>query len=441
MNERLQAGFGKVSITPSYPVPLRGYGKSEERLHQSVNEPIYAICIALSDGEESLLLVNLDLTDLTDEMSLRIHDEVEKKLGIPFQNVLLNTAHNHSSPDLHCTLECMDRYREEFVENVVKAARLALEDLTPATVMIGAEHVKGWNFVRQYLLSNGTYGGDNFGDFRNNTILGHETEADDWMQAIRFVREEKKDIVLVGWQAHPHRVPSSDPSILSSDLINPLRNITEERCGVQVAFFQCCGGNINSDSRIPEENRSLDYYEVGKGLAEGLCGILGKMRPVKSGKIRTAMKTFVGEVNHSWDHKVKDAETVLEYWKNCTEPRQARLFANSYGFNSVYHAMYVIKRSTMPKTLSGKIGAVSFGDVCLVWSPYELHDTTGIYLRATSPFEMTFALGYTNGFGSYMPTIKGFTHGGYGCDICEFPAGTTEKLTNEMIEQMIAVKE
>jgi hypothetical protein len=440
MENQLKAGFGKVSITPSYPVPLRGYGKSEERFHQSVNEPIYAICIALSDGEEKLLLVSLDLTDLTDEMSLVLHEKIEEKFGIPFQNVLLNTAHNHSSPDLHCTLPCMDTYREEFAENVLTAVSLALQDLSDTALSIGSKRVKGWNFVRQYLLSNGTYGGDNFGDFINNTIIGHETEADDLMQAIRFVRGEKRDIVLVGWQAHPHRVPSSDPSILSADLIGPLRDITEEKCNVLVCFFQCCGGNINSDSRIPEENRSLDYYEVGKGLAEGLCGILNEMRPVKSGEIRSSMKTFVGEVNHAWDHKVKDAETVLEYWKTCSVPRQARLFANSYGFHSVYHAMYVIKRSQMPETLSGKIGAVSFGDVCLVWSPYELHDTTGMYLRDTSPFEMTFALGYTNGFGSYMPTIKGFVHGGYGCDICEFPAGTTEKLTDEMIAEIVKVK-
>ena len=87
-----------------------------------------------------------------------------------------------------------------------------------------------------------------------------------------------------------------------------------------------------------------------------------------------------------------------------------------------------------------EIGAVSFGDVCIAWAPNELYDTTGMYVKATSPFEMTFVCGYTNGAGCYMPTIKAFHHGGYGCDICHFPAGETEKLTNRLVEIVTDMK-
>jgi hypothetical protein len=95
----------------------------------------------------------------------------------------------------------------------------------------------------------------------------------------------------------------------------------------------------------------------------------------------------------------------------------------------------------MPATFTYNIGAVSFGDVCIVWAPNELYDTTGKYLKASSPFEMTFVCGYTNGSGCYMPTIKAFQHGGYGCDTCRFGAGVTEKMTTELLEQILKVKE
>ena len=115
--------------------------------------------------------------------------------------------------------------------------------------------------------------------------------------------------------------------------------------------------------------------------------------------------------------------------------------ANELGFNSVYHANAIIRRYSMPKTHSYKIGAISFGDVCIAWTPNELYDVTGKYLKASSPFEMTFVLGYTNGTHGYMPNIKAFAHGGYGCDTCRFPAGVTEKLTGVLLEQIVKVKE
>ena len=54
---------------------------------------------------------------------------------------------------------------------------------------------------------------------------------------------------------------------------------------------------------------------------------------------------------------------------------------------------------------------------------------------------MTFISGYTNGSEGYMPNIKAYAHGGYGCDTCRFPAGVTEKLTNALLEEILKVKE
>ena len=65
-----------------------------------------------------------------------------------------------------------------------------------------------------------------------------------------------------------------------------------------------------------------------------------------------------------------------------------------------------------------------------------------MYLKASSPFEMTFVCGYSNGQGhGYMPNIKAFAHGGYGCDICRFGPGVTEMLANEMLGLILEVKE
>ena len=440
MSIQLKAGYGKVDITPSFSTPLRGYGNTEKRMHDTVLDPIYSICVAINDGEKTLLAYKLDLTGFPDEMVALCREELKNKYGIDAEYILFNSTHNHSSPDLQSPLECIANYKPILAKQMIEAASLAIADLDNASVTIGAGHVKGLNFVRRYLLSNWTYGGDNFGDFKNNTIVSHETEVDDLMQAVRFVRENKKDIVIVNWQGHPHLTGGSRRLDLSSDLVEYFRRNAEAENDVFVSFYQGCGGNLNSHSRIPEEQIYMDHTKHGEQLAKGLTSILENMRPVMSGKIRASMTIFEGPINHSLDHRVEDAQKVQDLWKKSTVPGEATQLALQLGFNSVYHAGAVIYRSKMPETFTYNIGAVSFGDVCIAWAPNELYDTTGKYLKATSPFEMTFVCGYTNGAGCYMPTIKAFAHGGYGCDTCRFGPGVIEKMTGEILNRILDVK-
>ena len=250
----------------------------------------------------------------------------------------------------------------------------------------------------------------------------------------------KKDIVMVNWQAHPHRTGGSAKLDLASDLVDVFRNKVEEEHDVLCAFYQGCAGNLTSHSRIPGEKRKPSYISVGEGLAEGIKPILASMRPVKTDKIRIFREEYEGEVNHHTDHLVPLASEVMDFVKTAKDLSEAREFAKSKGFNSTYHANAIVRRSKMPKTEILNIGAVSIGDVCIAYTPNEPYDEVGMHVRATSPFEMTFVLGYTNGRGGYMPTIKAFHHGGYGCDICHFPAGETEKLTNRLIEIVTELK-
>jgi hypothetical protein len=400
-----------------------------------------AICVAISDGENTLLMYHMDQTSFPDDLVKICKEKIDSLYHIPAQNILFNSTHTHSAPALTTKHESIERYREELCDSLLSLVAPALEDLAPVTVKIGSGEVLGLNYVRRYLLSDGSYGGDNFGDFKNNTILAHETEADHIMQAVRFVREGKKDIVMVNWQAHPHRTGGGGKrKDLSSDLIWHFRDTVEQEHNVLFSFFQGCAGNVNSHSRKEGENFNQDHVKVGQALAAGLAPILDNMRPVKSGKIQTSMTTFVAPVNHAWDDRVEDAQKVKALFEK--EGRDvATVLANELGFNSVYHANGVINRSKMPETHSYQIGALSFGDVCIAWTPNELYDVTGTYLKGTSPFEMTFVLGYTNGTHGYMPNIKAFAHGGYGCDTCRFGPGVTEQLTNTLLDQILKVKE
>ena len=450
MQVQMKAGFARTDITPPYSIPLGGYGNSFNRMSQVVLDPLFSSCVAISDGDTAALFFHLDLCGFNNECVAFCKAAISQRHGIPEDNIFFTVTHTHSAPDLQSEMECIKTYIEEILQpRLVALAVDALDDLDDATLSIASGKTENLNFVRRYLLSNGTYGGDNFGDFKNNTIVAHETDADPTMQVVRWNRANKKDIVMVNWQSHPHRTGGSKAFDLSSDLLYHFRLVAEEENDVLFAFYQGCAGNINSHSRIPEENTPAfsdpsthrDYIAHGHRLAKAFAAILPTARPVKAGKIVSAGKIFEGPVNHATDCLVDKATEVETLWKN-KQADEARALALEYGFNSVYHCFAVIRRSVMPMTHAYRIGAISIGDFGFVYAPNELYDTTGIYLKASSPFEMTFVCGYTNGTGNgYMPTAKAFAHGGYGCDTCKFPSGTAEILTNELFGLLTEVYE
>ena len=436
---QLKAGYAKADITPAFPVPLGGFGNSQFRIHDSVETPICAVCVAISDGYNALLLYHLDLVGLTDPIVNACKKGIFEATGVPEDNILLNVTHTHSAPDLRSSLDSIREYTAFLQDTIIGLAAPALADLANTELQIGSARLENLNFVRRYLLSDGSYGGDNFGDFKNNTISAHETEADNLMQAVRLVRQEKKDIVLVNWQAHPHPMGGSKRTFLTSDIVGKFRAKAEEEHPILFSFYQGCAGNINSHSRVPGEGYDRDPEATSSALAAGLSQVLAAMRPVKSGPVKASTDIFCAPINHEFDHRVEDAKKVLAKWEG-KSPLDARDYALSLGFNSVYHANAVIRRSQMADSLSYRIGAVSFGDICIVWAPNELFDATGMFLKSVLPFEMTFACGYTNGSHGYMPTRRAFHHGGYGCDTCNYPAGTTEDLMQAMYRQGIAVR-
>lgn len=447
MSVQLKAGFATRDITPSYSVPLGGYGSSDGRMSQTNLDPLFVSCVAVCDGENTALFYQIDVTDILNEDIAFCRAEIFKKYGIPSENIFITATHTHSAPDENNPQECVKRFLAEMDEAIVEAAGEAIADLEEAEMYIGKGKTEGLNYVRRYLLSDGSYGADNFGDFKRNEIIGHEDEPDEEMQVLRFKRTTKKDILMVNWQSHPHRTGGFRAPNLSSDLIHHFR-VSVEKAGFHFAYFQGCAGNLNPFSRLRSEDmvqnphytddNKRGHEHHGKKLAQACFEILPGLRKIKSGKIHTCATALTEAVNHDWDHRVPDAEKVMEQF-NAGKDAEAKKLVQEFGFNSVYHAMYVIKHASFPETMTIPVGAVSIGDFAFTGTPNELFDTTGKYVKATSPFEMTFVCAYTNGshYGAYLPTIKAFAHGGYGCDTCCFRAGIAEKVANTLIRCLV----
>ena len=89
----LTVGIASIDITPSWPVPLGGYGARQGKLCDGVHDPIFARALWLDDGETHVAIIATDLIG----SSRTLRDDIQRRLGGNVR-VILTATHNHSGP-------------------------------------------------------------------------------------------------------------------------------------------------------------------------------------------------------------------------------------------------------------------------------------------------------------------------------------------------------
>ena len=432
---KLYAGFARADISPLESVPLSGYGKSSKRMSDSVSEPLYANCLALSDDQGSTaIVIVMDLGNMYAPLP-SYRQDVADAVGLPVEKVQFCCTHTHSAPHLsNDEQESIPRYCQLLRQKLVESAVQAMADRREATLSSASIATESLNFVRRYVMLDGSFAGDNYGD---HTIgyAGHESEPDRVLQVVRFAREGAKDIIMTNFQGHPHRASGSKKLNCTSDLVYWCRKELEDILDCHALYFNGASGNVNCHSRIKEENIQPDYITHGKALAHYALDALKQQHPVEGGLVQTSKKIYVGRCNHTEDHKVEDAKLVVARWNAGATSKECRI-GYEHLFNSPYHASSVITKAERPETMDVELNAISFGGVSMVFAPFELFSDLGAAIKAGSPFDTTFVCCYANKIFSYMPTQLGFDHGGYGPNQCRFMPGTGEILVAEFTDML-----
>lgn len=390
----LQVGFGRADITPDFKMPLQGYPNPADRIFNRVLDPIYATCIAFSDGETTVLLYTLDLTDSCWEAVVLAKADIQKETGVPFENIMASCTHNHSSPSFTDAANPVNK--EKYVDllrtRMLAAAQDAIADLKTAQLYTGSIIAENLNAIRHYTLADGGVAGDNFGEKDGMVYTGHVGKPDQQLQVVRITREGGKDIVLGNWQAHPHRTGGANKLDLSADIVAPMRTYVEENANCHFAYFSGAGGNMNSTSRIAGENSALNYVDHGIELGQYACLALTDMTPVASGKVQIL------------------AQEYAPLAKNNDKPGQ-------------------------PVNMN----VISIGDVAFAVVPYEMFSQNGQFVKENSPFAMTFLATVANINGGYVPSEMNYEYNGmesYEATKCYYRKGAGEELAQQYVNML-----
>ena len=391
----LSVGFGRADITPSEPVPMGGL--HEVRISEGVKDRLYATCVAFTDeNDNTMILFSIEALYAYDVMLFGAA-KITKETGVPISNIMIGTTHSHASPDVtkSATYPAIERYNEYLQDQMVEAAKQALADRKPAKMQFTTVQPENINSIRHYIMSDGSYAGDNFGSFGGGrTIVGHVREVDNNLQLVKFVREGGKDIIMMNWQGHPSGHGDHRYQIMSWACT--VTNAVEEALDVHCMYVMGASGNVNNNSRIAEEKVYKTYEERAVALAKYVINA----------------KDYV------------DAETgpvqVLAQSAEC--------YAKGGG-----------------SATKVDLDVYAIGDLAIAAAPYEMYCENGEAVKEKSPFKMTFVSSCTNGRGSYIPSISTWDYNEkpdvvYGISKTQYEPGAAEILENTFVSMLNELK-
>ena len=384
-----QVGWGRVDVTPderNFPegvtgINLAGNFDTATRISTGTRTPedrLYVTAVAVSDGKQTNVVMTTDFIRVPTAWSDTVQEICYEKYGLPHECLSISATHTHSAPDIgdaqgprqpvkQCSSDPGSKnywYYLVWRDSVVEAVGQALEDLSPVEeTKIGTTNVPGVNWVRHWRVKVNTTGHMNGVNFTTDGAAnkGYVRDADQELQVVRFVREGKKDVVMLNFQAHPTSFGGSGGNLLiSADWCGVLYRTLEasdEDC--LAAFYQGAAGNImytcNMNSVKEKWNPATDIYDHGKKLADHAMEVMEHMTTVKTDVVKSQRQQFIA-------------------------------FERDY---------------TVTREIEQDV--VTIGDsIAICTAGYEMYDSTGMYVKENSPYEVTFIIENAQGH-EYMP--------------------------------------
>jgi len=448
------AGFARIDITPPIGTPLAGY--YHRRVSDGVRDPLYARCLAVSDGKNRALVLSIDNLHLCQSVFQKTRETIARKTGLPIGSVFLACTHTHTGPvtyipadlasgGLNMNMKVEDTELVNLsnmmtAERCADAGLTALADLAPATILMGRGEAKGISFIRRYRMKDGTVrtnpGANNP---KIDCALG---EPDEQLQLVRFVREGKPQIALVNFQCHPDTISGSKISAdwpgLSCGYLEGAMNGSV--CAIFLNGAQGDTNHIKTDVKPGEVvPRHYDMaHHMARTVAGAALAVWGKCSKVEAGAVSAGVFDVDVEPNKGTDEELKTAAKYVELHKT---GRGSEIPGVGMEHTANVAAAYrMLQTSKMPDTVQLPVSIVAIGKtLAFCGFPGEPFTWMGTEVKARSPFAMTMPGCCVNGARGYFPVKSAYTIGGYENATSRYRAGTAERLVEGMLKNLDAL--
>lgn len=367
----LRLGRASVNITPPVGLSLTGPAMKAEtgsdRIGRWVHQPLECRVLYLSDTERTAVIVTLDLQGMSSEIARGIRARIERELAIPGWAVMISCSHTHSVPSLPRTEPATDDPLRDYLAGlratVVRAVAQAGHSLVPCRVGHGFGECD---------LAVSRRALDERGRVYWPARADPHAPVDRSVGILRFDGlDGATEAILFSYGCHPSVSLQGD--WLGPDYVGQARRVIEQSFPSALAVFVIAnGGDVRTNYTRPDGRFRWEVpvslvEEAGARLGAATVEAARRITPRAAGRLRTGRA--VQAVYTQDDAKVEDAEFL----------------------------------------------AFRIGDAAVVSSPAEVFCEIGFEVREAQPIPVVFS-SVTNGYISYVPTVRAYAQGGYEVD-------------------------
>ena len=370
-------GAARRDMTPEIGVNLVG-GVAPYPSDGIATRP-YIKAMALTGKSDTFLFLTFDNLKYPD--ALEAVAAVAAATGLETTHVLVTASHAHSCP-------WYQDYGEGIVESMVSAAKEALDNRTPCTLLVASGTLEHLTHNRR-VIKDGTCW--NTWLLPKDQRLNYPPAAAHDTQVLTFAAKDasgKFKAVLFNFACHAC-TSGETPTLISADYPGYTRLFLDEALGyeTETLFWPGACGDING---------LRNAETIGKAMAGVIAESLKTAKEIESNDLKVIQIWLELTDRNIQEFK---SEAVEEIWAKEVEH-----------FRECYQEAVDARKDCYHCPLTAlRIGT----DVAVVTSPTEMFSEIGLQIKAESPFGTTFVVEQTNGALGYLPTEKAYRQGGY----------------------------
>jgi hypothetical protein len=465
--------------TPAHAAPLRaGVAVSDittRRKGAIIDDPLLAKALVLDDGRTRAAILAIDalavggIGDIRDDFLPKLRRRVERELGIPGPNLLVNASHTHPPGRLLCS-------DAQQVQRAFDALRRAARALTPVSVGVGAAREDRLTINRTLRLKAGSHW-----TIRHANPCPPEDDVaglgpiDPEIGLLRFDRPDGSTLAVL-WNFACHPLFGNPRGAITANYPGVASRLIEETLGggATALFLQGAGGDI-VDIHFKDFTRPRDVRPMGTALA---LAALKALRRIRTGPARISVrsetillprrtdiprriaalereqaalldslstttlnfKAFLplflrrqldparpADYAHRYlqaaptgseDLSAMDALTGRHVEKYLGSIRAMERLARIRERITTFRFHQALNDAARSRTIPAEVMGLRIGDCALITCPAEALAQIGLNVKKRSPHKHTFMSAFTNGYVHYGAPADYYDKGGYEVTEC-----------------------
>jgi hypothetical protein len=385
------------------------------RAHKSegVHDPIFARMLVLAndkDLKDACVFVSVEVCAIERKDAAVIKQAIQKKTGIPANNIIVAATHTHSGPATVGYFNPIEtEYLNDICTRIPQAIAEAVANLKPAAAGCGSGAEFTVGYYRRLLADNGQVV-MNWIPYPPEHLVGPLGDADNEVGVMKVVEaaNPKKVICIVyNYASHPN-VLSGDSYVISGDYSGFASKTLEDKFGGVAIYLNGAQGSMDIDGL-----RDRDWEGVvrcGTALANAVSDTLAKIQPDAA----TTVNCFNAQYNIPKRRITRDelawCDKVLAAVGDTVQA-----MADGVGDDSTARLLKGIHAG--PEDVPIEQVCCVVGDTAFISFCGEAFVEIGQAIKAGSPFKHTYFVGLANGKAGYLPTKKAIGEGGYAVSV------------------------